>query len=110
VRYVSGYVRGTTHRHAAHNVCRYVYRRAVRYLTGYVQGTPHCYAPHTVRRYVGNMVCRYAVGYVGSHLAQQRVHHVRRQVTGGLLVRVRHYARPQVPGYVWRHLSPPRGG
>ena len=108
--YVSGYVRGTTHRHVAHTVCRYVYRHAMRYVGAYVWSTPHRYAAHTVRRYVCNVVCRYVVGYVGGHLSQQRGPHARRQVTGGLRGCVRHYASPQIPGYVWRPLWPHRGG
>lgn len=77
MRYVSGHVRSTTHRHAAHSGRRYVYRHAVRYVTGYVRGTTHRYATHTVRRDVGNMVRRYAGRYVCSNLSRQRVHHAR---------------------------------
>ena len=110
MRYVTGYVQGTTHRHAAHTVRRYVVRDAGRYVGGYVRGTPHRYARHTVRCYVCNIVCRYAVGYVGSNLAQQRVPHVWRQVNGGVRGCVRLYASRPVTGYVWRHRSQLRGG
>ena len=109
MRYVRGYVRGTTHRHPEPIVRRYVVRDAGRYVSGYVRGTIHRYAAHTIRRYVSDMVCRYAVGYVCRNLARQRVHHARCPVNGGLLGRVRHYARAQVVGYVWRHLWQPRG-
>ena len=71
-----------------------------RYVSGYVRGTIHRYAAHTVRRYVSDMVWRYAVGYVCRNLAQQRAHHARCPVNGGLLGRVRHYARSQVVGCV----------
>jgi len=75
-----------------------------------VRGIIRRYAAHIIRRYVSDMVCRYAVGYVCRNHAQQRVHHARWPVNGGLLGRVRHYARAQVVGYVWRHLWQPRGG
>ena len=54
----------------AETVCRYVSRHAVRYVTGYVRSTTPRHAAHTVRRYVCNIVRRYAVGYVPSNLAQ----------------------------------------
>jgi len=43
---------------------------AVRYVNGYVRSTTPRHAAHTVRRYVCNIVRRYAVGYVPSNLAQ----------------------------------------
>ena len=54
----------------AETVCRYVSRHAGRYVTGYVRSTTPRHAAHTVRRYVCNIVRRYAVGYVPSNLAQ----------------------------------------
>jgi len=54
----------------AETVCRYVSRHAVRYVNGYVRSTTPRHAAHTVRRYVCNIVRRYAVGYVPSNLAQ----------------------------------------
>ena len=54
----------------AETVCRYVSRHAVRYVTGYVRSTTPRHAAHTVRRYVCNIARRYAVGYVPSNLAQ----------------------------------------
>ena len=65
---------------------------------------------HCPRGYVCNMVSRYAVGYVCSNRSQPRVHHARCQVSGGRCGCVRHYASPQVTGYVSRHLPQPLGG
>jgi len=100
MRYVRGYVLGTTHRHPEPIVRRYVVRHAGATSVATCGGTIHRYAAHTVRRYVRDMVWRYAVGYVCRNLAQQRAHHARCPVNGGLLGRVRHYARSQVVGCV----------